>query len=99
MDFVSIAHAAEAVVDSPITWQSIVLLCVSAGGTLLAIIYKNFKSDFETHRKEDRENFIALFGKVDDNKKSNADGFAKVMDTIHGMHVSLLEKLDEKADK
>lgn len=63
------------------------------------LIYRGLKGDFETHRKEDRETFKALFEGQAGIKDDIADGFADLNKTISGMHVSLLEKINTKADK
>ena len=63
------------------------------------LVFRGIKDDFETHRKEDRETFIKLFEGQNGIKDAVSDGFRDLDKTISGIHVDLLEKISEKADK
>ncbi len=94
----------------PITWKEIVggamLACT---GLLTYIVHKNDKrlddmensavTSLEAHRQEDRENFRALFEGQSDIKDTLSDGFADMNKTLHGIHTSMLEKINDKQDK
>lgn len=57
------------------------------------------KDDFDAHKKDDRENFIALFEGQSEIKDQIAAGFADVNRTLNGVHTEILRELARKEDK
>ena len=60
---------------------------------------KEMKESFETHRKEDRENFIKLFENAESDRTMVREGFAEVLREMRDSEIRLRDKIDAKASR
>lgn len=52
------------------------------------------KEDFETHRKEDRDNFRQLFINAEADRKLVRDGFDRISSEMHAVENRLRDRID-----
>lgn len=57
---------------------------------------RKLDADLETHRKEDRENFIKLFENAEADRTMVRDGFDRISTEMHAMENRLRDRIDAK---
>lgn len=59
-------------------------------------LVEGIRESFETHRKEDRENFIKLFENADEDRTMVREGFAQVLKELRDSELRLRDKIEAK---